>query len=361
MVDLTALEQPAAQRAAIEQQVAALQGSFDLARGPLFKLAYFQLGHGRPARLLLLVHHMACDHHSSTVLAEDFVTAYQQILAGQPIKLPAKTTSYLAWSQRLAQHAQSESIRAELPSWLDQPWQRAQRIPRDFPAETGYVRASVGQLLELENFPHLSYQQLKGYQVLLSHALVLATARALIDWAGGSAALLSMCHHGRIHPFLDLDITRTVGWFSYQYPLLLDLSAVATPLAGLKATREQIERVPHQGLNYGVLRYMAAPALVEQIACVPEPELFVNIRTNTAVSIPGFTPAPEDCGTGMSATTRPPRPLYLNIDINDNQVLFTCLYNSSQLRAGAVEAFLRNAGAHLHTLNDAIAAAQQET
>ena len=65
----------------------------------------------------------------------------------------------------------------------------------------------------------------------------------------------------------DLDLTRTVGWFTSLYPVRLDPGALDLDeaLAGgpalgraLKIVKEQLRAVPGKGLGYGLLRYLNA-------------------------------------------------------------------------------------------------------
>ncbi len=56
-----------------------------------------------------------------------------------------------------------------------------------------------------------------------------------------------------IHCPGDLDLSRTVGWFTSLYPVRL--AASADPGASIKAVKEQLRQVPGKGLGYGVLRF----------------------------------------------------------------------------------------------------------
>jgi hypothetical protein len=75
--------------------------------------------------------------------------------------------------------------------------------------------------------------------------------------------------HGRENITENIDTTRTVGWFTNLYPLLLEVpeavktvetvSTVSTDLhlsSAIKTIKEQLRRVPDKGLGYGVLKYI---------------------------------------------------------------------------------------------------------
>jgi hypothetical protein len=69
------------------------------------------------------------------------------------------------------------------------------------------------------------------------------------------SALIQLEGHGRETLFDDIDLTRSVGWFTSAYPLRL--TPLAEQGASIKAIKEQLRGVPHKGLGYGVLRYLA--------------------------------------------------------------------------------------------------------
>ena len=84
--------------------------------------------------------------------------------------------------------------------------------------------------------------------------------------AGGEhAVLLDLEGHGREEIFADVDLSRTVGWFTSLFPVRLDPGALDLDeaLAGgaalgraLKLIKEQLRALPDNGLGYGLLRYL---------------------------------------------------------------------------------------------------------
>ena len=115
-IDISQRSEPE-QRAAIESISATQQASLNVQHGPLWRVVYFNLGDGRPGRLLFVVHHLAVDGISWRPLLEDLETAYQQIKSKQKVALPAKTASYKTWAEHLQTLAKSDSLKKELPYW----------------------------------------------------------------------------------------------------------------------------------------------------------------------------------------------------------------------------------------------------
>ena len=110
---------PSAQAAALLARTGHYQDSLDLSQGPLTRLALFQLDDG--ARLFWCVHHLAVDGVSWRLLLDDLNAGYLQALAGQPVRLPPKTSSFKDWAQRLASYASGEAAAAERAYWQSIP------------------------------------------------------------------------------------------------------------------------------------------------------------------------------------------------------------------------------------------------
>ncbi|MCP4236538.1 MAG: non-ribosomal peptide synthetase, partial [Aestuariibacter sp.] len=91
------------------------QASFNLENGPLVRLVLFNLGD--ESRLLWCIHHLAVDGVSWRILIEDLQTAYHQAVSGQPVSLPAKTSSFKVWSEHLVKWQESESLTTQAAYW----------------------------------------------------------------------------------------------------------------------------------------------------------------------------------------------------------------------------------------------------
>ena len=137
-VDLSALPEEQ-QGSEIDRGSRTAPGEPEPRQGPLVRVALFDRGLHKPARLLVVIHHLVVDGVSWRILLEDLQTAYQQLSSGEAMQLPPKTTSFKQWAERLTAYAQSAELQQELAYWLAAP--RAQRSPAvDYPggANTGH-------------------------------------------------------------------------------------------------------------------------------------------------------------------------------------------------------------------------------
>ncbi|MGH2423960.1 amino acid adenylation domain-containing protein [Pseudomonas sp. C 49-2] len=251
------------------------QRSLDLQHGPLLRALLVDGPEGQQ-RLLIAIHHLVVDGVSWRVLLEDLQNVYRQLSDGQSVSLPAKTSALRDWAARLQAYAGSESLREELSVWQDQlagpetvlPVARPQGSLRNRDADTVSVR------LDAEHTRQLLQQAPSAYRTQVNDLLLTALARVLCRWSGHPSALIQLEGHGRETLFDEIDLTRSVGWFTSAYPLRL------TPHAGqgdsIKAIKEQLRGVPHKGLGYGVLRYLADDLCKQSMAALPSAQITFN-------------------------------------------------------------------------------------
>ncbi|HLM56823.1 MAG TPA: amino acid adenylation domain-containing protein, partial [Pyrinomonadaceae bacterium] len=270
----------AEQRSRVEVRVAELQASLSLQDGPLVRAAVFDVGGGGPHLLLLVVHHLVVDAVSWRILLEGFELAYAQLLAGLTVQLPPKTASFKRWSERLSEYARSDEVLGERPYWLDgSRLQAAAALPSDFAGgdNTAATASSVSVSLDAEETAALLRDVPKAYNTQVNDVLLTALAQAFSKWTGARSLLVDTEGHGRETISDDLDVSRTVGWFTSVFPVLLELPEAAGAGEALKSVKEQLRRVPNHGLGYGLLRYLGADAEVSaRLSSMPQAEVSFN-------------------------------------------------------------------------------------
>ena len=265
-------------RNTIEAAAAEWQQTLDLEKGPILRAVYFTLGHERDARLLLVVHHLVMDVVSWRILLEDLQTAYQQLASAAGVQLQAKSTSYQQWATKLQAYASSSGLQEEVSYWTDASRARVQRLPVDQEGRNLESTARyVSNKLSTELTESLLREVPRVYNTQISDVLLAALAGAYQRWSGERLLVVDAEGHGREALFDDVDLTRTVGWFLSLYPVLLELPAVSDYGERLKSIKEQVRRVKHGGVGYGVLRYLSSDEAVRrQLAAQTQAEISFN-------------------------------------------------------------------------------------
>ncbi|MER6915625.1 amino acid adenylation domain-containing protein [Streptomyces sp. NPDC000594] len=266
-------------RALIGDASAAAVAELDPAEGRMARAVWFRRGDA-DGRLLLVVHHLAVDGVSWRILLPDLAEA---VATGGTPEPPA--TSFGRWARGIAGSA--DTHRDELPYWEatlgDAPEPFAERFSgpgddgsggTDAGADgTGAVdsgtgaaadgapgsgtagRGGTGTLLteipaELTG-PLLS-RVADAFHARHDELLLAALARAV-----GGDLLVDLESHGRHEELLPgAELSRTVGWFTTQYPVRLDAGTGDAGRA-VKRVRERLRAVPRHGTGYGLLHGQA--------------------------------------------------------------------------------------------------------
>jgi non-ribosomal peptide synthase protein (TIGR01720 family) len=256
-VDLAGLDE-AGRAAALTAAAEQAQRSLSLSEGPLLRAVLARMGAGQQPRLLLVVHHLAVDGVSWRILLEDLQSAYSQLRGGGEVRLPAKTSSFQQWAALLTDYAASERAQAEAAYWREQPWGRSARLPKDYEGG-GNRRRDARQAvtaLSREQTAWLLQEAPAAYRTRIQDLLLTALATVLTEWAGGEVVAVDLEGHGREEAIAD--VTRTVGWFTSIYPVLLRAELGAGAGERIKAVKEQLRATPEGGLAYGAARYLRA-------------------------------------------------------------------------------------------------------
>ncbi len=279
-LDLSALA-PAAQRRALAAAAGEVQRGLDLERGPVWRASWFLLGGQGADRLLLVVHHLAVDGVSWRILLEELSVQYECLESGLELEALPEPTPLRRWAERLLAHARSPELESEAAYWLAERPVGVRPLPLDLDSgedAVGWER-SVSASLEGEETRVLLQELTRAYRAQMDEGLLSALARSLAEWTSERWLLVDLEGHGREPEGLgeDLDLSRTVGWLTSQYPVLLELEGGWGAEEALRSVRDQLERVPRRGLGYGVLRYLGSSELsLRRLGALPAAQVGFN-------------------------------------------------------------------------------------
>ncbi|HYG64673.1 MAG TPA: amino acid adenylation domain-containing protein [Thermoanaerobaculia bacterium] len=333
-VDLAAL--PAELwKAEVEAVCAQVQQSLDLTRGPLLRAVLIDRGAAGSARLMMAVHHLVVDAVSWRVLLQDLQVAYRQVAAGGVALVPARTTSFQHWAERLREYAATAAIRQELSYWTDPARAEAAFVPRDF-LEGDNVKESIRAVavwLEPDETQQLVQEVPRVYQTQINDALLTGLALAFARWTGERSLLVDLESHGREEIFPDVDLSRTVGWFTNLAPVLLRVEEGLEPEGSLKAVKEQLRAVPRRGIGYGLLRYMAPePGVAGELRRLPRAQVGFNYLgqvDQVLAESPLLRPAPESSGRPESRSGLRPHLLEITAVIVEGRLRVRLEYSKN--------------------------------
>ncbi len=347
-IDLSSLE-PQERFSTLSNLCDEIQASLDLEHGPLLRSVLFHFGSQQPVRLLLVIHHLAVDIVSWHILLDDLHTAFQQLMQGQLVHLPARTTSFKHWAEQLVSFAQTQALRQQASFWLDQPWYKVRPLPleKSQSLEVNYEGSAqtIWVALSEQETQALLIEVPKAYHTQINEVLLTALVLTFAHWTGSATLLVHLEGHGREDLFDRLDLSRTVGWFTAMAPVVLFLSDNQGPGEALKHIKELLRRIPQNGIGFGLLRFLSQELTIrEQLAALPLPEVSFNYG-GRSVSIGDeglFAPATESIGATYSKRGRRPHVLDIYSRISEGQLYIGWTYSENLHYRTTIEAIARH-------------------
>ncbi|MFI0976472.1 amino acid adenylation domain-containing protein [Streptomyces sp. NPDC021093] len=251
----------------VDEAVLAAQRGLDIGAGPVARAVFMDLGAARAPRLFLTAHHLVVDGVSWRILLDDLRTAYTQLTAGRQADLGPRSTSFPHWVQRLKAHTDSGGFDDEVDYWKGVTEASAgttadvRSDPAHAPdpgtvAEARTVRVSLDPVdtdVLLRQVPGL-------HRAHINDVFLAALGRALCTWTGRERVRVDLEGHGREEDILeDVDLTRTVGWFTTVYPLALTAPAAGEEAARtVRSVKRRLRALPRRGIGYGALHHLAS-------------------------------------------------------------------------------------------------------
>ncbi len=233
-----------------------LQTKFNIAHGPIFGAGLFRKE--KENYLVLAAHHLVVDGVSWRILLEDLFTAYSASLVKSDIILPRKTTSFTEWANRINTYTSDNDFEDEIAFWNNMLSIEMPKFKTDHNTGPNDIGSMDKVRFELnpEDTHHLLKDIHKSYNTEINDILITALMRAQTAWTGHDRVIFNLEGHGREDNVEDVDISRTVGWFTTIFPLMLNTSKEEDIAMQIKYTKEKLHQIPHRGFNFGALKYL---------------------------------------------------------------------------------------------------------
>ncbi|MGC4746972.1 amino acid adenylation domain-containing protein [Micromonospora sp. DT201] len=260
----------------------------DPLNGTSVQIVWFDAGPQQSGRLLVTAHHLAVDGVSWRILLPDLQQAWETAGAGTPSLEPA-TMSVRRWAERLVVAAHEPTRVAELPGW-----ERLLREPEPALGDPSVGVCGTGRRLTVTLPADRTAAVLttvpKAYRARVDDVLLAALAAVVLDARrargldNGGGILVNLESHGREEIASNIDLSRTVGWFTSICPVRLDPEVTEwhdfwaggrSVGRAIKSVKEQLAGLTDRGLGYGLLRYLN-PETAPRLAALAAPQISFN-------------------------------------------------------------------------------------
>ena len=240
----------------MDVEIAKLNEELDLEKGRLVAGIISHLPN--QTVLSLVINHFIVDTVSWTIIVDDFDDLLDKFLNKKELRIATTSTSFLKWSKKLYEHANSADIHLQRANWSLTLASGMSAIPRDhafvsnkFEDQAVLIskisEKTTGEMLAFRGvFDTLDMQQL----------LLISLVLTIHKTCNADSIGILVERHGRENIFEGIDISRTVGWFTSFFPLLIDCAGCKSPSDVVRTVNTTYNALTDNGLSFGQLNYL---------------------------------------------------------------------------------------------------------
>lgn len=237
---------------ALEDICRAIKMNIDLENELLFRAAIIKFGEN-DEKVFLTAHHLIIDGVSWRILLDDFAKMLKWQMTDTKGKLPYKTSSYKKWAERIT----SEEIfnLTEYHYWSEVvAKQRALNYLKST-QDDATEAFNINETIEGNIVESLKYHANNRFNTFTNELLLSALTLTLGEYVESGSDVIEVEGHGRKMIGNDMDLSRTIGWFTCIYPLQLN-SSERNLSKIIKDVKENCRNIPNEGLGFGVYKYL---------------------------------------------------------------------------------------------------------
>ncbi|MFC0562218.1 non-ribosomal peptide synthetase [Halalkalibacter alkalisediminis] len=245
----------------------AIQESLNIENGPIMKMLVLK-EQAHQYRFFWVIHHLVVDAVSWRILLEDFHHLHDRVLNNQPTNLPPRTSSYKDWSIYLKKYIRSVLAQDTINYWTNKL--NSNVSPFRLVDHMTEKREKTREIIFSEDDTTFFIQELTSQsKASVEEVLLTLVAKSMGQAFDVRRFWIEVEGHGREMVDDTIDITRTVGWFTTIYPILLESDSVFATT--LKNTKNAIREIPNKGFDYGLIKY-STPVLIE------DPDIYMTFN-----------------------------------------------------------------------------------
>ena len=244
-------------------------------------------------------------------------------------------------SERLQAFAHSPQGRAELAYWQTQLQDAGDEPPGAHEPCSQHRMTHVQTRLDRHQTQRLLHEAPHAYRTRTGELLLCALTRTLCHGSDQAQVLIQLQGPGRDALFDAIDLSRSLGHFTWQFPVRLNAApSLAQTIKGIKA---HLRAVPNHGLGFGALRYLGDTHSREALAALPLPQVTFSYcdPLDSSVGEPLFTSgdeAPLDNG------------LHIRGQVQDGELTLGWHFNQALFEPATIQTLADVLGEQLHRL-----------
>jgi amino acid adenylation domain-containing protein/non-ribosomal peptide synthase protein (TIGR01720 family) len=235
------------------------QRTVSVEHGDLVKVILFKMPENYEENLLFFaIHHLAVDGVSWRILVEDMEMILSGLKRNKTLDLGFKTSSYRQWFEALKVYGQTEALLSQKRYWqtIIKRYEPL-KTDKNFDGIIGIKDIDIFNIsLSVDQTRQLIQEAPITYHTEINDLLICALGLTLAEFADSNSIVIGMEGHGRENISQQIDTSRTIGWFTSVFPVLLEVDVQASLSDSIKQVKENLRKIPTKGIGYGVLKYI---------------------------------------------------------------------------------------------------------
>ncbi|MCB0747244.1 MAG: amino acid adenylation domain-containing protein, partial [Ignavibacteriae bacterium] len=327
----------------IEKEVESIQSSFDIRKAPLFKIAYFNFGENKNPHLFFVFHHLVLDGVSWRILINDIFMLFKQYINNEQLNLSKKTTSYKKWSEELINLSKDYKIDYNNDYWNSLINFKGNNLPIDFRNGNNTYGSTEDITLSLnqEETKKLLKEIPLVYNVNVNEILLFVLLKVISAWSKSNQHIVELEGHGREDVIENIDLSKTVGWFTTVYPVVLEYKN-SDLYSQLNSISRSLSKIPNKGFDFSLLRYLSDKGeILNKIKNITHPQINFNylgqFDQNVFDDNLPFRMSDYPAGIEQDPTEIKPSLLYVVSVINGGELHVRWLFSKNLHKAGTIK------------------------
>ena len=263
--------------------------SLNIEKEILFKFILIKLENN--FKLIIIIHHLIIDGVSWRILIEDLMIYFnyfnnlkkneENLLS---LNLIPKTNSFKKWSEFLIKISNSDLILNEIKYWenfLNN--KKIKKIKIDFNLEKEINSNILTKELDEISTNNLLKNINNSFNTKINDILISCLCLTIFEFTNEKKIYIWLESFGREENLIkneNLDFSRTIGWFTSLFPIILNIPKNFNFSNLIKKIKEKLKKIPNKGIGYGILRYLTTNENKKNLNFKNEPEICFNYLGN---------------------------------------------------------------------------------
>ncbi len=329
------------------------QRSLHIEKGEVAKFVLMQTPESETLnRIFIAIHHLAVDGVSWRILLDDLELLLTGLHKKGKADLGYKSSSYRQWYGALEEYGRSRGLLSQCRYWANAVSSYKPLYADRNHSVTVRSRDIENHMMRLDpvQTQMLIQEVPRVYHTEINDILLCALAMTFCEWGGTDKVIIGLEGHGRESISEHIDTSRTVGWFTNLYPLLLEVVPGTGVADAIKRVKEQLRKVPEKGIGYGVLKYINKEEALQGAEPWDIVFNYLGQLDNVVSSGNWLSGARESRGAGRSKDTEIREKLSVNGSIQGGELILGWSYSNLHYEKETIEELVEKFKSTLESL-----------